>query len=76
MAISDPKESKVKMSIMTKGKNKNQVWYSPIKQNKKRAELIINGMMRRFMKTETAKITNVVLFYDNQTDSLLAKAKL
>lgn len=59
---------------MTKGGHKNLVWYSPIKQNKKRSELIVTGMMRRFMKTETAKITNVLLFYENET--LIAKAKL
>lgn len=74
MPISDPKESKVKMSIMTKGKNKNLVWYSPIKQNRRRSELIVKDMIRRFMKTETAKITNVLLFYENEI--LIAKANL
>lgn len=74
MPISDPKESKVKMSIMTKGKNKNLVWYSPIKQNRRRSELIIKDMIKRFMKTETAKITNVLLFYENEI--LIAKANL
>ncbi len=74
MPISDPKVSKVKMSIMTKGKNKNLVWYSPIKQNRRRSELIVKDMIRRFMKTETAKITNVLLFYENEI--LIAKANL
>lgn len=74
MAISDPKESKIKMAIMTKAGHKNQVWYSPIKQNKKRSELVVMGMLRRFMKTKTAQFTNVVLFYEN--DVLIAKSKL
>ena len=74
MPISDPKLSKIKMFIMTKAGHKNLVWWSPIKENRKRSELIVTGMTRRFMKTEIAKVTNVLMFYENEI--LIAKAKL
>jgi len=75
MKIGDSQQSKIKMMIMTKAGHKNLVWWSPVKQNRKRSELIINGMVKRFMtQTEIVKITNVLMFYENEM--LIAKAKI
>lgn len=58
-------QSKIKMVILTKGKNENKVWYSPTNQNKRRSELIIQSMLKRFARSKLFTQTNVVQFYEN-----------
>lgn len=58
-------QSKIKMVILTKGKNQNRVWYSPINQNKRKSELVIRSMLKRFNSSKLKPITNVVQFYEN-----------
>lgn len=67
MPVFNSQESKIKMTILTKGNNENRVWYSPIKDNKKTSERIIKSMLRRFEKNKLMLITNVVQFYENDT---------
>jgi hypothetical protein len=73
MALADPEKSKIKMVVLTKAKENNAVWYSPVKQNKKPEKTIIEGMLRRFQNSKLFEITNVVQFYDIETNSLIAK---
>lgn len=62
------------MVILTTTTEKNIVWYSPIKQNKKGFENIINGMMRRFLDSSTLRLTtNKIQFYDNETKNIIAE---
>ncbi len=44
---------------------KNITWYSPIVQNKKPADTIINGMLTRFQKKAEAQNVVVIQFYEN-----------
>ena len=65
MPVFDKDISKIKMVILTKTKEKNAVWWSPINQNKRKSELVIRSMLRRFEKSQLITITNVVQFYEN-----------
>lgn len=74
MPVFAPEKSKIKMVILTKTKEKNAVWWSPINQNKRNSESVIANMLRRFEKHTLAKITNVVQFYEN--GNLIATKRL
>lgn len=74
MPVFAPEKSKIKMVILTKTKEKNAVWWSPINQNKRNSESVIASMLRRFEKHTLAKITNVVQFYEN--GNLIATKRL
>lgn len=74
MPVFVPESSKIKMVILTKSKQSNAVWWSPINQNKRNSQRIITSMLRRFEKHALAKITNVVQFYEN--GNLIAVKKL
>ena len=74
MPVFAPEASKIKMVILTKSKLENAVWWSPINQNKRNSQLIIESMLRRFEKHALAKITNVIQFYEN--GNLIAEKKL
>ncbi|CAN1568319.1 hypothetical protein MCETHM1_03032 [Flavobacteriaceae bacterium] len=74
MPVFAPEVSKIKMVILTKSKQDNAVWWSPINQNKRNSQRIIESMLRRFEKHALAKITNVIQFYEN--GSLIAEKKL
>ena len=67
MEIFSPTESKLKMVILTKHRFENEVWWSPIKQNRWRNERIIEGMVRRFKKHPMKAFTNVVQFFESGT---------
>lgn len=67
-------QSKIKMVILTKGKNQNRVWYSPINQNKRKSELVIRSMLKRFSRCKLKSITNVVQFYEN--NQLIHQSKI
>ncbi|MDL2143557.1 hypothetical protein QQY79_13585 [Flavobacterium tructae] len=74
MPVFAPEQSKIKMVILTKTKEKNAVWWSPINQNKRNTESIVTSMLRRFEKHALAKITNVVQFYED--GNLIATKRL
>ena len=74
MPVFAPEVSKIKMVILTKSKQDNAVWWSPINQNKRNSQRIIESMLRRFEKHALSKITNVIQFYEN--GNLIAEKKL
>ena len=74
MSVFASESSKIKMVILTKSKQSNAVWWSPINQNKRNSQRIIESMLRRFEKHALAKITNVIQFYEN--GNLIAEKKL
>ena len=65
MPVFVPESSKIKMVILTKSKQSNAVWWSPINQNKRNSQRIITSMLRRFEKHALAEITDVVQFYES-----------
>lgn len=66
MPVFDKEQSKIKMVMLTKGKAENVVWFSPINQNKRKSELVIRSMLRRFKKNkELFSHTNVIQWYEN-----------
>lgn len=74
MPVFAPETSKIKMVILTKRKESNAVWWSPINQNNRRTEEVIASMLRRFEKHTLAKITNVIQFYES--GNLIATKRL
>jgi hypothetical protein len=74
MPVFAPEKSKIKMVILTKSKENNAVWWSPINQNKRKSELVVTSMLQRFEKNALAKITNVIQFYEN--GNLIATKRL
>lgn len=74
MPVFVPQQSKIKMVILTKTKQSNTVWWSPVNQNKRNSESVVASMLRRFEKHALAKITNVVQFYEN--GNLIATKRL
>jgi hypothetical protein len=74
MPVFTPETSKIKMVILTKSKENNAVWWSPINQNKRNSKSVVTSMLQRFEKHALAKITNVVQFYENGI--LIATKKL
>ena len=61
--------------MLTTSTEKNRVWYSPIKQNHKPPEKIIEGMLRRFSDDPLlSAITNKIQFYEN--GNLIAEVKI
>lgn len=64
MPVFEAEKSKIKMSILTKPNCKNEVWWSPLNQNKKYSEIIIKGMLRRLRGNKIFKDTQVVQFYE------------
>lgn len=65
MPVFDNTKSKIKMVILTQNKQQNAVWWSPINQNKRKSELVIRSMLKRFERSRLFGITNVVQFYEN-----------
>jgi hypothetical protein len=65
MPVFENTKSKIKMVILTQNKHKNTVWWSPINQNKRKSELVIRSMLKRFERSKLFGITNVVQFYEN-----------
>jgi hypothetical protein len=74
MPVFAPQQSKIKMVILTKTKQSNTVWWSPINQNKRNSESVVKSMLRRFEKHALSKVTNVVQFYEN--GNLIAMKRL
>ncbi len=74
MALASPTESRIKMVALRKHGIKNITWWSPIKQNRKPAEVICRGMSERFKRWDKAKMTNTLMFYENE--KLIASERL
>ena len=68
--LSKKGESRLKMVAYSKiVKEKPVVWYSPIKDNKKNNEQIIEGMMKRFKENYNINFYRTVLFFDEFSGS-------
>jgi hypothetical protein len=65
MPVFKKEKSKIKMVILTKGRDDNVVWHSPINQNNRDNEAIIKSMLNRLKRKELFNRTNVVQFYEN-----------
>lgn len=65
MPFFQKEKSKIKMVGLTGPKEQNITWYSPIWQNQKKSEAIIEGMMRRFSNSPQYKSVKVVQFFEN-----------
>lgn len=65
MAVFKKEKSKIKMVILTRGRDDNVVWHSPINQNSRDNEAIIKSMLNRLKRKELFNRTNVVQFYEN-----------
>ncbi len=65
MPVFASQQSKLKMVILTKHSIENQVWWSPINQNRWSNERIISGMLRRFKRSYLYGLTNRIQFYHN-----------
>lgn len=65
MPVFDKETSKIKMVALTKRGHENVTWYSPIKYNKRRNEVIIRGMIMRYRKYRVFPVTNMIQFYEN-----------
>ena len=65
MPVFDKEQSKIKMVILTKGRDDNVVWHSPLNQNSRDNEAIIKSMLNRLKRKELFNRTNVVQFYEN-----------
>lgn len=71
MPIFDKDKSRVKMVVLTKGKNENITWYSIISKDKQKLEKICESMLSRFSKhleeNPTIRPTiNKIHFYENE----------
>lgn len=65
MPVFKKEKSKIKMVILTKGRDDNLVWHSPINQNHRKEEDIIKSMLTRLKRRELFNRVNVVQFYTN-----------
>jgi len=65
MPVFKKEKSKIKMVVLTKGRDDNIVWHSPINQNSRNNEAIIKSMLTRLKRKELFSRTNVVQFYEN-----------
>jgi hypothetical protein len=63
MPFYQKEKSKIKMVALMPPKENNITWYSPIDQNKKPTDTIINGMLGRFKNKDEAKRVQVYQFY-------------
>ena len=65
MPVFKKEKSKIKMVILTKGRDDNVVWHSPINQNNRDEQDIIKSMLTRLKRKELFNRVNVVQFYTN-----------
>lgn len=75
MPIFDKHTARIKLVILTKPGEKNITWYSLEKEKNKPENTIIEGMIRRFEKSSYAKVAQVLQFYNNKTNQLIAAYK-
>ena len=65
MPVFKKEKSKIKMVVLTKGRDDNVVWHSPINQNSRDNGAIIKSMLGRLKRKQLFNRTNVVQFYEN-----------
>ena len=65
MPVFKKEKSKIKMVILTNGRDDNVVWHSPINQNNRDEQDIIKSMLTRLKRKELFNRVNVVQFYTN-----------
>lgn len=75
MPVFDKHSARIKLVILTKPGINNQTWYSIEKENKKSDNAIIEGMIKRFEKSQFVNTAQVLQFYDNKTRKLIAEFK-
>ena len=71
MTIFDKDKSKVRMAALTKNGYNDITWFSILDHDHKPVKTIIEGMKRRLENYDKNKITQVLQFYDNQTNQLI-----
>lgn len=64
MPFYQKEKSKIKMVALMPHNVQNITWYSPVDQNKKPSQTIVNGMLRRFQSKPEAKKVVVIQFYE------------
>lgn len=86
--ITCPNCSELKMVILLKngfshlklktrnGKSVNPVWYNHLSKNRKKANILVNAMFRRFKASKYANAANKVNFYSNTTGQLVTSISL
>ena len=65
MPVFKKEKSKIKMVVLTKGRDDNVVWHSPINQNRRNNAAIVKSMLTRLKRQKIFSRTNVVQFYKN-----------
>lgn len=60
----DNQQSKIKMVALTRRGFDNVTWYSYLKENRRRSELICDGMLKRFKEDRMFAVTRVIQFYE------------
>ncbi|QEE49621.1 hypothetical protein FUA48_08505 [Flavobacterium alkalisoli] len=75
MPIFDKHTARIKLVILTKPGEKNITWYSLEKEKNKPEKSIIDGMIKRFERSSYTKIAQVLQFYDNKSNQLIAVLK-
>jgi len=71
-----PVKSDIKMAIRTKHGYPNSYWYSYLKYNGRDQKFIIDGMIKRFSNDALAQVTQVLIFYDNQTKQEIVRYEM
>lgn len=75
MPVFNKVTAKIKLVILTKPGLRNLTWYSLDKDNNKTDDKIIDGMKRRFENSTLAANAQVLQFYDNKSNKLIAEFK-
>lgn len=65
MPVFSAEKSKIKMVILTGPKDQNATWYSPIKENTKPSNRIVDDMLKRLKQNELYAKAQVCQFYEN-----------
>lgn len=77
MPFFEKDKSKIKMVGLTPTGQKNIIWYSPISQNNKKSEKIVDGMFRRFQQDNAFSSCRAIQFYEYPygNENLIAECK-
>lgn len=73
--LADPNKSKIKMVALTDQDHANIVWYSPTSQNRKSDDVIISGMLQRFLRRDESRLARVIQFYSTDTNELITERR-
>lgn len=77
MPFFEKDRSKIKMVGLTPAGQANIVWFSPLSQNNKKSEKIVDGMFRRFQNDKGFASCRVIQFYEYPygNENLIAECK-